>query len=222
MLGLKIKTAEEVERLWQDLSSKFDRDYKTLKAVSIPITKGAPSPAHVVRYTSAVAEAREYSDTASRIEARWLRVYQEARVEADYRGKVFRTSEHEAMLADSSLKALKSLEERRAAVAPKLLQESRDLLVFERLRDESKGWWEYAKTRHSHIRNAQKDVLTAIAILRIAVDTKQFNVTPAVAGSLEDHIIPEPVKDPSKDFLSSINSDSEEGEEPGDEDIAKF
>jgi len=222
MLNLRDKTAEEVETLTKQLSAKFDIDYKTLKGMMVPLPKASPGPQHVERLTIAIGEAREFSDTASRIEARWFRMSQEAAQHHAYNEREFKKAEGAFMSSEAvNMKklALKSVEEKKAHVASyvKIIREELDILL--RFKEESKGWYEYAKKVHGHIRNSQSDILTMVGILKVAIVTKQFDLDPTVTADITgtdtssterapDQEVTDPVQPPSKgvDYNNEVTS----------------
>ena len=187
MLNLRDKTAQEVEQLTKQLSAKFDNDYKTLKGMVVPLPKASPGPQHVERLTIAIGEAREFSDTASRIEARWFRMSQEAAQHHAYNEREFRKAEAAFMSSEAvNMKklALKSVEEKKAHVAVNVKEPREELDILLRFKEESKGWYEYAKKVHGHIRNSQSDILTMVGILKVAIVTKQFDLDPTVTADI--------------------------------------
>jgi len=187
MLNLRDKTAQEVEQLTKQLSAKFDNDYKTLKGMAVPLPKANPGPQHVHRLTIAIGEAREFSDTASRIESRWFRMSQEAAQHHAYNEREFKKAEAAFMSSEAAnMKklALKSVEEKKAHVAANVKEPREELDILLRFKEESKGWYEYAKKVHSHIRNSQSDILTMVGILKVAIVTKQFDLDPTTTADI--------------------------------------
>lgn len=190
MLDLHLKLIGEIEDTANALRSRFDQEYKELKNMDVVLPKGRIQLGHADLLSQKVAEIRDLSNRSAQAEQRWLRAHQEFEHEANRRRRQLDSGISFSMSEFSTdLKGLRGVAERKDFVVtkvPHLLQQSEELQKVQLFAEEAKGWLEFARKRHSKIREAHSDVLTMTSLMKILTDANQLRGSRQEPQSFED------------------------------------